>query len=300
MPNIIGPFGPGVNETVTRPQDVASQLEDDTWFAPCQNNDPATGTKIPALWLNKVTALLRRAIRGMNVPQNELDDDMLLKAIQRAQRGIENVGDGVEIYAGLNEATGKHQIRTIKGVNITIAIEDGVLVLTGSPPATSPALAAIAPMMLVEEQRAGNAAAGVLNGGGTPTTRPLNTVIANQIDGASLANNRITLPAGIYRAEFGAGAWNAETHYVRLWNVTAGKMIGRGTSGDSQTTGQEPQMNPSVGIARFTLAEQSQLELQHMMPVGGSTGGNPPRLGDMNNISPDYYVDSWIAITKEG
>jgi|GEM_PF-6592609 len=83
MTNIIGPHGTGINETTTRPTDTASGSPVDTWFQPCINGDPNTGTKIPAVWLNKVTALLRRAIRGMSVPEDELDDDMLLKAIKQ-------------------------------------------------------------------------------------------------------------------------------------------------------------------------------------------------------------------------
>jgi hypothetical protein len=83
MTNIIGPHGTGINETTIRPTDTASGSPVDTWFQPCINGDPNTGTKIPAVWLNKVTALLRRAIRGMSVAENELDDDMLLKAIRQ-------------------------------------------------------------------------------------------------------------------------------------------------------------------------------------------------------------------------
>ena len=83
MTNIVGPHGTGINETTTRPEDTASGNPLDTWFQPCVNGDPNTGTKIPAVWLNKVTALFRRAIRGMSVPEDELDDDMLLKAIRQ-------------------------------------------------------------------------------------------------------------------------------------------------------------------------------------------------------------------------
>lgn len=83
MTNIVGPHGTGINETTTRPEDTASGNPLDTWFQPCVNGDPNTGTKIPAVWLNKVSALFRRAIRGMSVPEDELDDDMLLKAIKQ-------------------------------------------------------------------------------------------------------------------------------------------------------------------------------------------------------------------------
>ena len=122
--NIIGPFGPGVNETTTRPADQRPGSAIDTWFAPCINGDPSTGTRVTATWLNKVTALLRRAIRGMNVPDDALDDDMLLKAIQRADVPLASVGGAIPVFDGL--ADGKYNIRSLEaGTDITITVVDG-------------------------------------------------------------------------------------------------------------------------------------------------------------------------------
>ena len=82
--NIFGPHGPGINPTTERIPKSDSNSVLDTWFGPCVDGDPNTGTKIGHDWLNFVTANLRRAIRGMSVPQSETDDDLLLKAIQAA------------------------------------------------------------------------------------------------------------------------------------------------------------------------------------------------------------------------
>ncbi|MFZ4807460.1 MAG: hypothetical protein ACOYLQ_09405 [Hyphomicrobiaceae bacterium] len=124
--NIVGPHGAGVGATTERPTDTNSGSGTDSWFRDCINGVSGTGTKIPAVWLNKVSALLRRAIRGMGVPESEVDDDMLLKAIQKADRTIANVGDGVGIYAGLNGTTGNQQLRSLKaGSGIDITTADG-------------------------------------------------------------------------------------------------------------------------------------------------------------------------------
>ena len=70
--NIFGPHGPGINETTERPPQTASGSSVDTWFAPCVNGDPNSGTKVPARWLNFIVANLRRAVRGMGVPEQEV------------------------------------------------------------------------------------------------------------------------------------------------------------------------------------------------------------------------------------
>ncbi len=69
--NIVGPHGAGVRETTTRPTDTASGNALDTWFEDCVAGNPNTGTKVPSVWLNKVAALFRRAIRGMGVADVE-------------------------------------------------------------------------------------------------------------------------------------------------------------------------------------------------------------------------------------
>jgi hypothetical protein len=122
--NIVGPHGAGINESTTRPTDTPSESSIDSWFTPCIGGDPNTGTKIPAVWLNKVTALLRRAIRGMGVTDLETDDDMLLKAIQRAARAISNLGTGVGLYKGFNSGANTNEFYSLKaGSGVTLGLD---------------------------------------------------------------------------------------------------------------------------------------------------------------------------------
>jgi|GEM_PF-5841499 len=199
--NIVGPFGPGINETTTRPADPDPGSSIDTWFAPCINGDPSTGTRVPAVWLNKVTALLRRAIRGMGVPDKATDDDMLLKAIQKADVPLRSVGAGVDIFDG--KADGYYNIRSlVAGANISITEADApdnggkrvVIAATGGGGGGSPT-----PQPIL-----------VLKGDGNPTPAIINTgeilkslaVDFRSTDGPtwSAASGTITIPVdGVWR-----------------------------------------------------------------------------------------------------
>lgn len=170
--NIVGPHGAGVNPTTTRPTDASSGLSSDTWFAPCVGNDPNTGTKIPAIWLNKMTALMRRAIRGMSVTESEVDDDMLLKAIQKADRGFDNVGTGsgaIGIFKEINGTDGRiklYKIRGINGLSVTVNTETGDIVLDP----------------------------GTAGGGGTPTLPTISAIRKGTWDATSFDAHTIDVP----------------------------------------------------------------------------------------------------------
>ncbi len=120
--NIVGPHGAGVRETTTRPTDTASGNALDTWFEDCVAGNPNTGTKVPSVWLNKVAALFRRAIRGMGVADVEsgtTSDDMLLDAIKRGAT-LKNVGSGVDLYQG-QDTIKRHLIsRLFGGANVQV------------------------------------------------------------------------------------------------------------------------------------------------------------------------------------
>jgi len=109
--NIVGPFGPGIDE--------ASGFGADTWFKPCVGNVPETGTKIPAIWLNKVAAFFRHAIRGLGVAQVEIDDDMLLKCFQTVDKRVDNNDSvtGVGVFQGMDVTGLIHLLRKVIGVN---------------------------------------------------------------------------------------------------------------------------------------------------------------------------------------
>jgi hypothetical protein len=84
--DILGPAS-AVNATTVRPSETRIFGAVDTFFKPCSPG-ATDGTAVQAVFLNGVLQQMRRAIRGMGITEDNLDDDMLLKAIQAAQVGL--------------------------------------------------------------------------------------------------------------------------------------------------------------------------------------------------------------------
>lgn len=109
--------------------------------------------------------------------------------------------------------------------------------------------------------------------GGTTQTRVLNTVVTNEISGASLASNQITLPAGSYYIKarapvFVVGNTSDTRHKAKLYDTTGSSDLIIGSAecagGDSSTD--------SVIFGRFTLAAESDLEIRHYTENSRSFG----------------------------
>lgn len=86
MTDLIGPAS-ALNSTVLRPADTRVFGSNDTWFQPCSGPNVNDGTQVQAVYLNGILAQIRRAIRGMGIAENNADDDMLLKALQKVVTG---------------------------------------------------------------------------------------------------------------------------------------------------------------------------------------------------------------------
>jgi hypothetical protein len=94
---------------------------------------------------------------------------------------------------------------------------------------------------------------------GSFVTRVLNTVKTNEISGASLSSNQITLPSGTYYLQGFVPCYNTERNIVKLRNVT-----------DSSDTLQSQNLFVSSGSTplirisgRFTISAQKTFEIQH-------------------------------------
>lgn len=143
MGNIVGPHGPGVNETTSRPNDTDSGNPLDTWFKDCTNGVPGSGTKVPAVWLNKVCALFRQAIRGRTQAgeQVELADDMLLRCF----RDPANIGNGAPIIKQYNATSRQYELRSLEGANgvtVGVSTDGNKLQIIGPSPEGDPTIGA--------------------------------------------------------------------------------------------------------------------------------------------------------------
>jgi hypothetical protein len=103
-------------------------------------------------------------------------------------------------------------------------------------------------------------------------TRVLQTVIGtNNITGASLGSNQITLPAGTFHISASAFAIKGGTHKLRLYNTTTAAYIGEGTS-EISNTAYSNSVKSFLNII-VTFASPQVLELRHYISSGlASTG----------------------------
>lgn len=106
---------------------------------------------------------------------------------------------------------------------------------------------------------------------GSWQTRTLNTVKTNEIIGASLSSNQITLPAGTYEIEAFSIGYRCELHKTRLRNISDSSDLLIGSSERSYTTGRTSSKSKLRG--RFTIAASKTIELQHRCSSTYSTEG---------------------------
>lgn len=104
-------------------------------------------------------------------------------------------------------------------------------------------------------------------------TRTLNTVVTNEITGASLASNQITLPAGTYYIIASAPSFSANMHKAKLRNISDGSDTIIGTSERSDSDGGENDQTRSLVMGRFTIAAEKIFELQHRTNGNNGTNG---------------------------
>ena len=102
--------------------------------------------------------------------------------------------------------------------------------------------------------------------------RTLNTIITNEITGASLSSNRITLPAGTYYIDAQAPGFFCGRHRIFLYNYTDSSNIIIGLQTFSQTS-SGTDVNHSFLYGRFTISGQKEIELQHSTQIAKSSNG---------------------------
>lgn len=124
-----------------------------------------------------------------------------------------------------------------------------------------------APLLHVRDEKASGTAGGSITAGSW-YTRDLNTVKTNEITGASLASNEITLPAGTFECDARVPAFRTNSHKARLYNTTGAATL---LVGSSEYAGQAGNYGTtwSAVRGRFTLASSSVIRIEHRASVGG-------------------------------
>ncbi|HRO67857.1 MAG TPA: hypothetical protein PL182_09865, partial [Pseudobdellovibrionaceae bacterium] len=137
-------------------------------------------------------------------------------------------------------------------------------------------------MVVVERYASGTSPSG--STANVWTGRVLNTVVVNDISGAALNSDQVSLPAGSYYVE-----WSAPTAYystgglfshTRLRNMTDDATLASGTA--CTTDNWAP--NVCHGVAEFTLSDMKGVSIQHWVNktrtegFGSATSSGEPQV----------------------
>ena len=124
-------------------------------------------------------------------------------------------------------------------------------------------------LLHVQDQK--SAAEGGTFNSGDWRTRDLNTILTNEITGASLSSNQITLPSGTYYIDASAPGYRVDRHQLRLFNLTDSSVVFYGSSEFSYNVNLVN--NRSLVKGRFTISAQKVFELQHRAETTHATFG---------------------------
>lgn len=138
--------------------------------------------------------------------------------------------------------------------------------------------------MHVRDQKSPGTHGGTFDAGAW-RTRTLNTVVSNGITGASLASNRITLPAGTYLIEAYAPAMAVEYHQAAIYSVTDAAYLPVGPS----IRGWDNFQLAPVRL-KVTFAGTKEIEIRHYCSNGRATDGFGRACGFSNEVYTEVFI----------
>ena len=167
--------------------------------------------------------------------------------------------------------------------------DNAIAMITGAPGAPR-----VKPVLLHIRHELASGTDGGAAAATTWNTRTLNTVVTNEIAGASLASNKITLPAGVYDFDVIAFFYATDTNRLALYNETDAAFLFYDMNAYGQ--GAVNVANATTLRCRLTHAAAKDIYLKHY--TNGATGptgfGLKMSLAGINEV----YVD--VKITQVG
>lgn len=141
----------------------------------------------------------------------------------------------------------------------------------------------------VRDEQAANTNGGAFNAGSFQT-RVLNTSVTNTLNGASLASNQVTLPAGTYYVEASAPAALVNRHRAVWFNVTDSAYTLLGTAEYASLA--DSVQSRSFIYGSFTITSAKVFELRHQCSNTKTTDG----LGVASNFASlnEVYAEARI------
>lgn len=125
-------------------------------------------------------------------------------------------------------------------------------------------------LLHVQDQKSSGTEGGTFSAG--YQTRTLNTVVTNEISGATLSSNEISLPSGTYIVDAIAPAKVVNEHNVAWYNVTDSSYTLIGMSAFSVSGGGYAQTTSTV-FGKFTISGTKSFTLRHYAQTARSTDG---------------------------
>lgn len=139
----------------------------------------------------------------------------------------------------------------------------------------------------IQDQKSSGTDGGTFTSG-SYQTRDLNTSLVNNISGASLSSDVITLPAGTYEVLAFAAAYDCSYHQLRIRNTTDSATLCRGVVVYANTSNNVA--NTALVAGQFTLAASKSIELQHRCNSTKSSTG----FGLAASFGIEVYADIQI------
>ena len=133
-------------------------------------------------------------------------------------------------------------------------------------------------------------------GDNATVTRDLNTVLTNEVTGASLGSNQVTLPSGTYFINGSAPASHCNSHQVLWYNVTDSSEVLTGKNTYNSTAGTAESTTHSFVTGRFTITAQKVFELRHRVNSNSPNIGLGREYGGSN--SPPHETYGEVIIWK--
>lgn len=157
-----------------------------------------------------------------------------------------------------------------------------------SQDATAPAVGTVPNLYHLRDELSGgtNAGSSTIN---VWNHRDINTEVVNEIAGASLASNQITLPAGTYKIHAHATAYSTGNHRLRLRD--SGDTTTYALGSRTHTSSSDASMYTCEMDGIFTIGSATTFEVQQWFSE--SNAGNGWGRGDnigVNNVFLDVYI----------
>lgn len=206
---------------------------------------------------------------------NTTPGSLVVKRRNSTNTSWDTVGAGATGATGTTGATGDTGATGANGISTTIMAVTGV-----------------APYVNVQDIKASGTNSGTFTSGAW-RTRDLTQFTNNDMNLASLASNRITLPAGTWRVSISCPAQSVSAHKARLQNITESATLLWGTSEYSFVSGAGVN-NRSFITGRVGLQVPTVIEVQHW----GNTTAASRGFGELFNVAgvPEVYTmaEFWL------